>query len=72
MLDLVRKRAVHGKALPLGLHWLMLVIAGALFALVAMFVDLRPVVDENFSFRRAIPVSAKRKRSSTTFRRSRK
>ena len=55
MLDLIRKRAVHGKALPLGLHWLMLVIAGVLFALVAMFVDLRPVVDENFFFSTSDP-----------------
>src|ERR1041385_3307786 len=33
-----------------GAHWLMLVIAGVLFALVAFFVDLRPVVEENFFF----------------------
>jgi predicted RND superfamily exporter protein len=33
-----------------GGHWLMLVIAGALFVLVAAFVDLKPVVDENFFF----------------------
>src|SRR5437868_8491574 len=50
MLDVIRKRAVHGKALPLGMHWVMLVIAGVLFALVAAFVDLKPVVDENFFF----------------------
>ena len=34
----------------LGLHWLMLVIAGLLFFLVATFVDLKPVVDQNFFF----------------------
>src|SRR2546430_16930642 len=34
----------------LGLHWLMLVIAGVLFFLVATFVDLKPVVDQNFFF----------------------
>src|SRR5437763_9635425 len=48
MLDVIRKRAVYGKALPLGVHWVMLVIVGVLFALVATFVDLKPVVDENF------------------------
>ncbi|PYI84630.1 MAG: hypothetical protein DMF09_07410 [Verrucomicrobia bacterium] len=36
--------------IPLGSHWLMLVIASVLFALVAMLVDLKPVVDENFFF----------------------
>jgi predicted RND superfamily exporter protein len=55
MLDIIRKRAVHGKTLPLGLHWVMLVIAGVLFALVATFVDLRPVVDENFFFSTSDP-----------------
>ena len=49
------KRTLHGKALPLGLHWLMLAIAGVLFALVATFVDLRPVVDENFFFSTSDP-----------------
>jgi uncharacterized protein len=44
------KRVVDRKAFPLGAHWLMLIIAGALFVLVATFVDLRPVVDENFFF----------------------
>ena len=33
-----------------GAHWLMLVVTGALFALVAFFVDLKPVVEENFFF----------------------
>ena len=55
MLDVIRKRAVHGKALPLGMHWVMLAIAGVLFALVATFVDLRPVVDENFFFSTSDP-----------------
>jgi hypothetical protein len=31
-----------------GLHWGMLAIVGGLFGLVATFVDLSPVVDENF------------------------
>src|SRR3989440_8519213 len=34
----------------LGAHWLMLLVTGVLFALVAAFVDLKPVVDENFFF----------------------
>jgi len=55
MLDVIRKRAVYGKALPLGVHWVMLVIVGVLFALVATFVDLRPVVDENFFFSTSDP-----------------
>ena len=33
-----------------GAHWLMLLVTGMLFALVAAFVDLKPVVDENFFF----------------------
>src|SRR5881398_279663 len=36
--------------IPLGSHWLMLVIGGVLFVLVAAFVDLTPVVDQNFFF----------------------
>src|SRR5437870_1221997 len=36
--------------IPLGSHWLMLVIAGVLFVLVATLVDLKPVVDQNFFF----------------------
>ena len=43
------------KALPLGLHRLMLAIACGLFALVTTFVDLRPVVDENFFFSTSDP-----------------
>src|SRR5216110_2608549 len=44
------KRAVCDRALSLGLHWAMLVIASGLFVLVATFVDLKPVVDQNFFF----------------------
>src|SRR5436190_1461625 len=40
-------RLIRGKTLPSGSHWLMLIITGVLFALVATFVDLKPVVDEN-------------------------
>src|SRR6266853_364878 len=39
----------------LGLHWLMLVIATGLFVLVVTFVDLKPVVDENFFFSTSDP-----------------
>ena len=42
-------------ALPSGSHWLMLVIASGLFVLVATFVDLKPVVDENFFFSTSDP-----------------
>src|SRR5437773_12338712 len=34
----------------LGNYWLMLVLAGVLFVLVATFVNLTPVVDQNFFF----------------------
>jgi predicted RND superfamily exporter protein len=34
----------------LGNYWLMLVLASVLFVLVAAFVDLTPVVDQNFFF----------------------
>src|SRR5438874_7420292 len=33
-----------------GMHWLMLLVTVGLFGLVAAFVDLKPVVDENFFF----------------------
>ena len=48
-------RLIRGKTLPLGSYWLMLAITGVLFALVATFVDLRPVVDENFFFSTSDP-----------------
>src|SRR5947207_8652786 len=44
------KRAVFGKALPLGSPWLMLAIICALLLSVAVLVDLSPVVDQNFFF----------------------
>src|SRR5436190_13214015 len=44
------KRATRDKALPMWSHWLMLIITAVLFVLVATFVDLKPVVDENFFF----------------------
>src|SRR5215831_9080546 len=48
-------RIIRGKTFPLGSHWLMLIITGVLFVLVATFVDLRPVVDENFFFSTSDP-----------------
>src|SRR5436853_790866 len=42
--------AVTRVRIPLGSHWLMLVIGGVLLVLVAAFVDLTPVVDQNFFF----------------------
>src|SRR5919108_1000584 len=39
----------------LGLHWAMLAVAGGLFVLVVTFVDLKPVVDENFFFSTSDP-----------------
>jgi uncharacterized protein len=39
-----------GKPSWLGAHWLMLLVTAGLLGLVAVFVDLRPVVDENFFF----------------------
>ena len=38
------------KLASLGTHWLMLLITAVLFGAVAVLVDLRPVVDENFFF----------------------
>jgi uncharacterized protein len=40
----------HPTATWPGSHWLMLVATGILFLLVAVFVDLKPVVDESFFF----------------------
>src|SRR6266487_2105670 len=38
-----------------GAHWQMLAVTGALFILVAAFVDLKPVVEENFFFSTSDP-----------------
>src|SRR3954470_15754228 len=43
------------KLASLGMHWLMLLMTAALFGLVAVLVDLRPVVDENFFFSTSDP-----------------
>src|SRR5438067_9150132 len=42
---LVSKTPLH-----LGAHWWMLAVTALLFVLVAVFVDLKPVVEENFFF----------------------
>src|ERR1041384_6316894 len=44
------KRAIRAKVLPIWSHWLMLIITAVLLVLVAIFVDLKPVVDQNFFF----------------------
>src|SRR6266699_2805287 len=61
------KRAVCDRALSLGLHWAMLVIASGLFVLVATFVDLRPVVDENFFFSTSDPAIQQTKKIERRF-----
>src|SRR5947207_2915235 len=49
------KRATRDKTVPIWSHWLMLIVTGVLFVLVAIFVDLKPVVDENFFFATSDP-----------------
>jgi len=51
----------------LGLHWAMLAIAGGLFVLVVTFVDLKPVVDENFFFSTSDPGVQQTKRIERRF-----
>ena len=41
--------------IPPGAHWLMLAITAVLFLLVVVFVDLKPVVEENFFFSTSDP-----------------
>ena len=43
------------KPVWLGLHWLMVALTVVLLVLVATFVDLKPVVDENFFFSTSDP-----------------
>jgi len=49
------KRTIRDRLIPFGTHWEMLAIPVVLFLLVAVFVDLRPVVDENFFFATSDP-----------------
>jgi len=66
------KLTLPNKLTRLDAHWEMLAITAVLFVLVAVFVDLKPVVDEIFSFPPAIPDSGNPRRSSNVSRRSRK
>src|SRR5436309_2491125 len=47
--------AIWKKGLRFGTHWEMLAVTVVLFVLVAVFVDLKPVVDENFFFSTSDP-----------------
>src|SRR5919198_637028 len=49
------KRGIRDKLIPFGSHWAMLGVTTVLFVLVALVVDLRPVVDENFFFSTSDP-----------------
>src|SRR5437660_3130280 len=49
------KRTIRDKLIPLGSHWEMLAVTIVLLILVAAFVDLKPVVDENFFFSTSDP-----------------
>ena len=49
------KRRIRDKLIPSGSHWAMFGVATVLLVLVAVFVDLRPVVDENFFFSTSDP-----------------
>src|SRR5436309_820290 len=49
------KRRIRDKLIPFGTHWEMLAVTTVLFVLVALVVDLRPVVDENFFFSTSDP-----------------
>src|SRR5216117_1580463 len=49
------KRTAPNKPSWLGAHWEMLAFTVVLFVLVAVFVDLKPVVDENFFFSTSDP-----------------
>src|SRR6266480_4853775 len=49
------KRRIRDKLIPFGSHWEMLAVTTVLFVLVALVVDLRPIVDENFFFSTSDP-----------------
>jgi len=59
------------KRVSLGTHWEMLGFTALLFVIVAVFVDLKPAVDENFFSQPAIPGFVSPRRSSNVSRRSR-
>src|SRR6266481_532049 len=49
------KLPLPNKLTRLDAHWEMLAITAVLFVIVAVFVDLKPVVDENFFFSTSDP-----------------
>src|SRR5260370_17318687 len=49
------KLKVPTKLTRFGAHWEMLAVAAVLFVLVVVFVDLKPVVEENFFFSTSDP-----------------
>ena len=50
-----------------GAHWQMLALTGALFVVVAVFVDLKPHVDENFFFAATDPAFGQEKKVEQQF-----
>src|SRR5205807_6003222 len=50
-----------------GAHWEMLAVAAVLFILVAVFVDLKPVVEENFFFSTSDPGFAQSNKIDKSF-----
>jgi hypothetical protein len=50
-----------------GAHWEMLAVTAALFVLVAVFVDLKPHVDENFFFSTSDPAFGQEKKIEQHF-----
>src|SRR5437762_11362515 len=55
------------KVLEAGAHWQMIAVTIALFVLVAVFVDLRPVVEENFFFASTDPAFGQEKKVEEHF-----
>ncbi len=49
------KLTLPKKLTPFGTHWEMLAVTAVLFVLVVVFVDLKPVVEENFFFSTSDP-----------------
>src|SRR5438270_1392788 len=50
-----------------GMHWEMLAVTGVLFVLVVVFVDLKPVVEENFFFATSDPAFGQSKKIEQSF-----
>src|SRR2546426_2859859 len=61
------KRTIRDKLIPFGSHWEMLAVTIVLLILVAAFVDLKPVVDENFFFSTSDPGVVQSKRIEQHF-----